>query len=159
MRGPHLALLVALPLALAACATPYRPKDGSDFGYSETWLAPDDVEVFFDGNSDTPVEHASDYVLLRCSEVALASGFSHFVLLERTSDVDSSYSQAPPTYSGVGTGYYSGGSGQVVAVGGDIHSYHQPHARARIRLLREAGEGALDAEFVSTSIRGKYAMP
>jgi hypothetical protein len=159
MARTPLALLVALPLLLVACATPYRPQGDSDFGYSETWLAPDDVEVYFDGNSDTPSEHASDYALLRCAEVALEQGYTHFLVLERLSDLQTSYTSTPAAYSSVGTGYYGYHSGHAVVVGGDIRSYHQPHSRVRIRLLREPSDGALEAAFVSTSIRAKYGMP
>ena len=149
-----------LALSLGGCAaTPYEPKDGSRFGYSETWLSPAELEVFFDGNSQTATERAFDFVLLRSADLALAGGYSHFVPLEKTFEIDHTYSSSPATYTTIGT--TSGGTftSQTTAFGGDTYAYPSPHARVGVKLTREAAEGALDAAFVSQSIRSKYALP
>jgi hypothetical protein len=153
-----LALLLVV-LALAGCATPYRPKDGSRFGYSETLLAPDVVEVFFDGNSETPAEHASDFVLLRCAEYALENGYSHFVFLERVSDVETNLVSTPLPRATVGATYGTYHAPYTMAATGATRAYYSPHAFARIRLTKAAEEGALDAAFLLRSIRTKYGMP
>jgi len=148
-------------LSLAACATPYQPKDGGRFGYSETLLAPDLVEVYFDGNSDTPGEHASDYALLRCAEYTIANGYSHFVLLERIADVEASLVSTPVPVSTVGAAYGTGYPHHTVATVGTYRTDYSPHAYARIRMLEGAGQLAetLDAAFVAQSIRMKYGLP
>jgi len=157
LAGPLVALV------LAACATPYEPKDGGRFGYSETLLAPDLVEVYFDGNSDTPAEHASDYALLRCAEYSLANGYTHFVLLERVSDAEANLVSTPVPVSTVGAGYGSGYHHDTVAIVGTYRTDYSPHAYARIRMLggpawHEEAE-MLDAAFVAQSIRMKYGLP
>jgi hypothetical protein len=151
--------LAATLLLVGCAATPYEPKGDSRFGYSETWLSPDEIEVFFDGNSQTATERAFDFVLLRGADLALASGYSHFVPLERTFEIDQVYSSSPATYTTIGTA--SGGTftSQTTAFGGDTYAYASPRARVRVRLTREAGDGAFDAAFVSQSIRSKYALP
>ena len=147
-------------LSLSACATPYQPKDGGRFGYSETLLAPDLVEVYFDGNSDTPAEHASDYALLRCAEYTLANGYSHFVLLERVADAEASLVSTPVPVSTVGTAYGTRYHDTVVTVG-TYRTDYSPHAYARIRMLERPGddEETLDAAFLAQSIRTKYGLP
>ena len=151
---------IGLALLLGACAaTPYEPKGDSKYGYSETWLSPVEIEVFFDGNSQTATERAFDFVLLRGADLALERGYSHFVPLDKTFEIDHTYTSSPATYTTVGTA--SGGTftSQTTAFGGDTYAYPSPHARVRVKLTREAAEGALEASFVSESIRAKYQMP
>jgi hypothetical protein len=165
VSGPARALVAALvALSLTACATPYQPKDGGRFGYSETLLAPDMVEVYFDGNSDTPAEHASDYALLRCAEYTLANGYSHFVLLERIADAEANLVSTPVPVSTYGAAYGGGYHHSTVAVGTYYRTDYSPHAYARIRMLGGPTWGAeqaetLDAAFLVQSIRMKYGLP
>jgi len=154
------AMLAALLLPLVAgCATPYEPKDGGEFGYSETRLAPDMVEVFFDVNADTPAEHASDFVLLRCAEFTLIQGYSHLVLLERVTAVESALVGSPvpqPVYAATYGSCYSAYSVNAAV---SIRTLDSPHGYARIRMTTSAEDGALDAAFLIQSVKSKYAMP
>jgi hypothetical protein len=135
MHAMMIRRLLLAAVLLAGCTTPYQAKGKGSLGYSETLLAPDVIEVFFDGNSKTPVERASDYALLRCAEYSLEHGYTHFVVLERTSSVE--------------TAFVNGGGGRAK---------HSPHSIARVRMTKSAEDGALDAAFLIQSIKTKYGM-
>jgi hypothetical protein len=149
-------LIITLPLA--GCATPYQPKDGGRFGYSETLLAPDMVEVYFDGNADTLAEHASDFVLLRCAEYSLINGYSHFVFLERITDIETDLVGTPVPQTVYGARYGSYSSSGHAAANVSVQTLDSPHAYARIRMTEVAEEEALDAAFLVQSIKQKYGM-
>ena len=76
-------MLVAAPmlaLALAGCATGYKPY-GTYGGYSELQLEENKFRVSYDGNAGVPIETAADYVLLRSAEVTLENGYSYFAVV------------------------------------------------------------------------------
>jgi hypothetical protein len=70
-----------LLLALAGCATSYRPKGFFGDGFSEEKLAPDLWLVTFDASSFTPVERVKNYLLLRCAELTLEQGRAYFIVV------------------------------------------------------------------------------
>jgi len=75
--------VLLLSVLLSSCATSYRPaRNDRDTGYSESQIAPDQFRVTFQGNADTPLERACDFVLLRCAEVTRQHGFVCFEVLD-----------------------------------------------------------------------------
>jgi len=83
------ASLVLCAGALAACTppqpTPYQPLPAearSLGGYEETRLQGDVYRVSFRGNRYSPEEDVVDKLYLRCAELTLAAGYSHFEVTE-----------------------------------------------------------------------------
>jgi hypothetical protein len=76
-------LLVALPLCLCGCATPYRPLKGGK-GFSESQITTNEFSVSFQGNGRTSLEQDYDLVLLRAAEVTLEHSFSNFAVMDVT---------------------------------------------------------------------------
>lgn len=123
-------------VSLLGCSTPYRPLSGR-FGYDDFRISADVFEISFAGNGHTPPSVVNRYVLRRASEVTLANGFTHFVVI---SEKDESLYGAAGTTSGYGsastynggqhaTGNYSGNSLQV--------PFRFPAGRIRIQCTRE----------------------
>lgn len=95
-------LLVALLIVsgmLAGCATPYQPKKGHGFGYSDVQLDNDSVKVSFSGNGDTSKDTVENYALFRCAEVTLQRGFDYFSIIETVLDKDVTVTQSIPQKS------------------------------------------------------------
>lgn len=64
---------------LVSCATTYeRAKSPTGTGYYDTLLQQGMYEITFNGNSDTSVTTAQDYVLLRAAETCLENGYKTF---------------------------------------------------------------------------------
>jgi hypothetical protein len=74
-------MLVSLILALAGCATAYKP-DGLTGGFSEAQLDTNVFRVYFRGNGYTRPERAEEFALLRSAELTLKNGFTHFVIID-----------------------------------------------------------------------------
>lgn len=87
--GALVALTVPLALGLSACAppqpTPYQPlptEARAAGGYAEARLQDDVYRVSFRGNRYTDEEAVIDMLYLRCAELTLAAGYSHFEVNE-----------------------------------------------------------------------------
>ncbi len=72
---------------LLGCATSYQSR-GFSGGYSETQLDENVFKVSFIGNRYTKKERASDFALLRSSELALQYGYKYFDVLEVKSNTN-----------------------------------------------------------------------
>jgi len=93
MKRRHIALLplvLMLDIIVSGCATPYGPQSLTG-GYSETQLKEDGFIVRFKGNGYTSEERSSDFALLRCAEIALEHGYSHFLIVNERHDEKESY--------------------------------------------------------------------
>ncbi len=76
-----------IPLTLMlfwGCATTYGPKKLAG-GYSEQMIDDVTVQVTFEGNQYSDIDEIRTYLTYRCSEVTLAQGFSHFMIIEDNS--------------------------------------------------------------------------
>ena len=69
--------LTFVALGLSACATPYQPE-GYRGGFSELQLSRSAWRVEFRGNGYTRPARASDFALLRATELVLAAGCTHY---------------------------------------------------------------------------------
>lgn len=65
-----LASLFTFAFLLASCATSYQSKGLTGY-FSETKLAPDTVQIRFNGNGYTRRERTNDFAMLRAAEVCL----------------------------------------------------------------------------------------
>ena len=149
---------------LVGCATGYH-RDGFTGGYSETQLGEDIFQVSFRGNGYTRSERAADFNLLRCAELALENGFRYFAVVEteKKSQV-SSYttpSTSRTTARAYGSGNYTYGTATTTTSGGQTYLITKPSATNMIVCYMEKPQVdglVFDAEFVRTSIRGKYGI-
>lgn len=130
-------VLVTFTVLVLACATPYQ-RAGYAGGYSETRLAEDRWIVDFWGNGYTSGARVRDFTLLRAAELTLDNGFRYFAILEAEASVDTSV-----------TGDADG-----------VRTVQRPRSGIVITCFRErpSAVDALDAVFVSRSIRAKYEI-
>ncbi len=71
-------LALAALLALAGCATAYRPENANG-GYSEAQIDRNVFRVTFKGNIRLAQSQTDEMALLRAAEVTLANGYAWFV--------------------------------------------------------------------------------
>lgn len=142
--------VVAISL-LAGCATGYQPK-GFKGGFTETQLAPDSWRVSFGGNAFTSPEAAVDYTLLRCAELTLQGGYTHFVVISGENRRNVSTSTTPMYANTVGN--------RTTITGGDTVSISKPTTTNVIVMLNgsPAGTRAFDAAFLTASLKKKYGL-
>jgi hypothetical protein len=165
MQLGKLILASALTLSLASCATGYQPS-GAMGGFVERPISPDTYYVEFSGNGFTNPQRASDFMLLRCAEIALENGYSHFAILQAVDASTVSYSTTPirSTTTASANGYMLGnninlnGSSTTITQGGDTTAIFKPGAGATIRLLRQPDSQAFDAQRIKDSLRAKYKL-
>ena len=65
----------------SACETTYQ-SDGITGGYSEMQLDENAWKVSFRGNGFTDEERATELALMRCAEICLETGYSHFIIVD-----------------------------------------------------------------------------
>ena len=160
-----IALAIAVAAMVPGCATGYQAS-GFGGGYSETVLAENVFQVSFRGNGYTSAERVADLSLLRCAELCLERGYAHFLLVDATESATlSTYttsSRASTTGTITGAGNTAFLSTQTTVTPGTTHVYVKPSRMNTIVCFKEKPEGqglALDARFVSDSIRSKYQIP
>jgi hypothetical protein len=160
-RWRFAAVVVATSLA-AGCATQYQ-QTGFSGGVEDTPVNSNTYRILARGNAFTSQERTRDFVLLRASELAIAGGFSHFVILDSQAYAKQSTITMPGTYQ-------SSTHGQASVYGntayGSAQTYgtytpptattiSKPRNEVIVRLLRsdEAGSGvAYDARMVHGSL-------
>ena len=109
--------------SLAGCSTGYHPANLLGRGYSEMALSQDTYVVSFNGNGLTSEGTVQSYLLRRCAELTLNSGYKYFVVITGKTSVDGSIMQTPTTVNVNSTGNYRGfGSGTTTYYGYRSHS-------------------------------------
>jgi hypothetical protein len=166
-------LILAVWVIAAGCAapqpTPYQPLQDSG-GYEETRLQEDMYRVSFRGNRYTAEQDVIDLLYLRCAELTLDAGYSHF---EVVADYGSLQFRAtpyhrdePPAGPGMRSGFRSSfwiGTGPP---GYDPVYVAEPHDRLAMFVIRmskggevppPAGTGGsfLDARYLADSLAPK----
>lgn len=82
MKFRFMGLLILIGIIfLSSCAVTYGPK-GAMGGYSDEQLDASTALVAFEGNQYNKVDEIRTYLTFRCAEVTLASGFTHFMIIE-----------------------------------------------------------------------------
>ena len=148
---------------IAACATPYQ-NSGLAGGFSETRLSENVFRVSFRANAYSRGERAEDFALLRCAELALEHGYSHFALADSKSDNEIGAYTAPTTTYTTGSAYSVGntayGSARTNTYGGNTTFYSKPGVTNTVVMFKGKPDiqgMVFDARFVYDSIRKKYA--
>jgi len=161
MKNIYLAILTVL---LSGCATTYQPSSFSG-GFSETRLGEDTFQVSFRGNGYTSPERASNFCLLRSSELALQNGFRYFIVVDSEKSSRLSTYTTPTTShttaNAYGYGNYAYGTATTTTSGGKTHVISKPRATNTIVCFNEKPQInglVFDAEYVSRSIKEKYGL-
>lgn len=161
MKTYYVLILFAL---LSGCATTYQPSSFSG-GFSETRLGEDTFQVSFRGNGYTRPERASDFCLLRSSELALQNGFRYFIIVDSEKSSQLSTYTTPTTShttaNAYGYGNYTYGTATTTTSGGETYVISKPRATNTIVCFKEKPQVnglVFDAEYVSKSIKEKYGL-
>ena len=176
----HTIALGLVALVFAGCAIDYNyqafdctPRMGVHWpfpgwncrgGYSEVAIAPDMYQVRFEGAMTQP--QTEDLTLLRCSELTLEKGYSHFVVIEAKDLTETKSGYSAGTYSPGTTICDKKGKNCVTSPGtwsgGGSYTYNTPGFALTIQLVRDrsASSGALayDAASVYQNLRSKYHL-
>jgi len=164
-----LTVLVVLTLILmgGGCAqhpTPYQPRN-EEGGFEESRLQEDMYRVSFKGNRATPESEVIDFLFLRCAEVTLSAGYTHFTVEKDFGRTQADLTAEPRTTVGLGFGASSGSSFWGLGFGAGPPPSYQARIRYHlamfvIRLIR-AEEGrkppkeAYEASFLVRSLTPK----
>ncbi|HET8730477.1 MAG TPA: hypothetical protein VFM34_05140 [Moraxellaceae bacterium] len=161
MRGLLIAVAV---LGLTGCMAPtkYQPRAFTG-GYQELQLNADSYLVSFYGNAYTNPSTVSDYLMLRCAELALSNGAPYFQIMGAADQTETRTFQQPS--ESVTTGQIQGvGSNTAYATlntqtyGGGTTTQVKPGAAVRIKLLKASEEKAIDAALVAEQIRKRHGI-
>lgn len=159
---------VALGMAgclVAGCSTPYQ-RAGFAGGYSETRLNEHVARVNFTGNGYTRAERAADFCMLRCAELTVEHGCQYFTIIQGGDSASYSTYTTPTTSYTTGSvsvyGNTAYGSATTNTYGGQTYLISKPSTTLLIACSRDRPEGqvgALNAQFINSSIRSKYGLP
>jgi len=162
MNKVLVALLVVI--TLCGCATPYH-STGLAGGFSETQLQPNVFSVYFRGNGYTSMERCSEFALLRCAEIAIQNGFTHFVIADSSQDTKTMIYNTGSSSTTYGTlnNYRntSYGSFNTYHSGSTSIPISKPRSSYTIVCFKEKPEEnilAFDAAFLANSLRQKYGI-
>ena len=164
MKRINIKYFVVLILAgfLIGCATPYQSSKTSLLGgFSETQLGEDAFSITFKGNAYISRETVANYTLLRSAEVALAHGFSYFVIVDSEKYSKSGSYTTPTTSSTSATISGNTISGSTQYYGGQTFFYKKPRASNTIVCFRskpDLGGLIYDANFLVRSLKSKYSI-
>ena len=164
LRGKTMRIAAVLfaAIALSACATSYQ-RDGVTGGFSETQLDENVWKVTFRGNGYTRGQRAEDLALLRCAELTVEKGYTHFALAGASSDKETSTVITPTSSYTTGSAYVSGnnvyGQARTHTYGGQTIFISHPSTTNTVVMFREKPEiqgMVFNARFICQSIGQKY---
>ena len=151
---------------LSGCATNYQPKSiiGKG-GFEDIELAPNYFQVVFKGNDATSEEKASDFALLRVSDLMLERDCNTFKVVKHTSNGRSGSVFLPQTQttntSAYGYGNSAFGNVTTTTYGGGLLRTYMPRITIEAKCSSEAVDienGVYDTKFLNRSIKNKYKL-
>ena len=151
-------LSIGLAAMFIGCATKYKDS-GFTGGYTETRLDENIWTVRFEGNGYTSTGRNTDYCMLRCAELCLENGFSHFIIASSDSDTSIRTHTTPSTASTTVNSYT--GKATTTISGGNSYTIETPRSANTIVCFKEKPERAgiaYSAQFVRESIMTKYKL-
>lgn len=161
-------IIVALfgVVLLSGCATPYKPN-GFAFngGFDSVELEPNYFRVVFKGNEKTSRERASDFALLRASDLMLERGCASFAVVKSSNDVKKGnfYIPSAQTTNSTITTYGNTTTIQSNTMPsiGMIGSLEFPKSTIEAKCSNEAPDitkGIYSSKFINDSLRAKYKI-
>lgn len=92
MRMLIIAATAALASACASQGPTYESRsDGGRYGYAETLIEPNRVQISYNGDTLTPRETVETYLLYRAAETTVQRGFDYFIVVAHDVQEDSYY--------------------------------------------------------------------
>ena len=161
-------IIVALfgVVLLSGCATPYKPN-GFAFngGFDSVELEPNYFHVTFKGNEKTSRERASDFALLRTSDLMLERNCQSFVVVKSSNDIKKSTLVLPSAQSSSSTTTFYGNTAITqtntmpsIAIASNLEF---PRTTIEARCSNETPDitkGVYDSKFINNSLRAKYKI-
>lgn len=141
-------IIILISIIISGCATQYK-KMGWRGGYSQTQLDKNMFNVSFLGNRYTSKERISDFITLRSAEITLESGYKYFVIIKENNNISKTLHSTPVTIDSYGN-----------INGGEVYTTSKPSSQNSIILFHKKPKEILsyNAEFITTSIKNKYAI-
>ena len=158
MRFPARVFIGLAWLSLAACATPYKPYNRIDGGFTETEVQPGLFLVRFVGNDATTPDRSTDFALPRAADICLqrGKGFMRVGGLA-TQNVQSGYIAGATSSTVIPSG--SPDVPPVVSVSIMPPTLlYSPQSALTVSCADSAQDGAWDANYLARAIRTKYSM-
>ncbi len=137
-------ILCIIALSLSSCVTPYKRQYIPD-GTNVQKIINTHYLIRYNGDASLTLERATDYCLLRSSEVTIESGFSHFVI--KSLDASNYVGKTSESY--------------IISL---IKSYNSnPYIEMRIILENNENNerndvGKIDAVLIKSEIQEKYGI-
>lgn len=103
----HYIIILMISLALASCATPYKPM-GVMGGVDDMQISDATYRIRARGNGFTNPERVEDFVLLRASEIAIQRGYPYFIIMQSTDRTRTASATTPGSVET--TGFAAGNS-------------------------------------------------
>ncbi len=170
-------ILVILALVLlVGCATPYE-RNSFNGGFSDTQISANMFKVYFEGNSNTSAERASDFLLLRSAELTLREGYKYFTVQDKKEIVEKDSFTTPIRVRTKGKTHristldttdedlqtldtLAHGRSDIRISGGKTYLIEKPRSSQTITCYKAKPKGgfAYDAGFLSNSLRVKYEL-
>ncbi len=170
-------ILVILALVfLVGCATSYE-RNGFNGGFSDTQISANMFKVYFEGNSNTSVERASDFLLLRSAELTLREGYKYFTVSDKQEVIEKDSFTTPLRVRTKGKTHristldasdedlktldtLAHGSSDVRISGGKTYLIEKPRSSQMITCykVKPSSGFSYDAGFLSNSLREKYEL-
>lgn len=157
---------LAIALLLTGCATPYKPN-GFAFngGFDSAELEPNYFRVTFKGNEKTSRERASDFALLRVSDLMLERNCQSFAVVKSSNDIKKSTLVLPSAQSSNSTTTFYGNTAITktntmpsIAIASNLEF---PRTTIEARCSNETpdiSKGVYDSKFINNSLRTKYKI-
>lgn len=146
--------------SLSGCATSYGPMDATG-GYAELQLNERVFEVRFQGNGFTPSNLVQDYLVRRCAELAIESGYSHFLFVDRntTGETLSAVMNLPTRTSAAGSVIGNTFQASAYTTGGPIPFTVTKHrAQANIFLLTQDEFESLEPSHTALAVDASMVL-
>ena len=158
-------ILLMSSLVLVGCASPYQ-RAGFGGGFDESRIAPNAWKVNFRGNGYTSKGRAEDYALLRSADLTLQSGYSYFVIVGASSDINVVSGWTAPSTSSTNfnasrSGNSISGTANTTNYGGDTIYISKPSTSNTFVMFKTEPQGrgmVYDAQFLCSSLGSKYEI-
>lgn len=157
--------IILAMIALSGCATGYKPQGFMSGGFEETELEPGHFRVTFKGNDSTSKERATDFALLRASDLMMEKGCSAFKVLNQTDNSRSSALYLPQTQTTNASATIMGnsafGNATTSTYGGGMLGIVFPRISLDVKCSTDVPnleQHIYDTKFINQSLKTKYKV-
>lgn len=159
-------ILPCILLLLGGCATGYKPNGFiGNGGFEDVELSPDYFRVSFNGNEKTSKERATDFALLRASDLMLERSCPSFLVVKSSEEVRKGnlfIPQTQTTYSNATAyGNTAYGTANTTTLGGGLATLHFPKVVMEVKCTNDRPDlenKIYDTKFINKSLKAKYKI-